>query len=146
MKTFLEYLAEAEEESDRRNTGEKGKPYSTTPDLDPHYADSLGRVDVFHHPGEADKTHTFLRASMAAAESNGDANQTLTTNANSFSDVSNFATPFTDVESKMLDRAYKHLGIPATPNATGDTKSHEQADVHKVSPHRKVGDIKLKRK
>ena len=146
MKTFLEYLAEAEEESDRRNTGEKGKPYSTTPDLDSHYADGLGRVDIFHHPAQADKTHAMYRMMLATAESDGSPDQTLTTDANSFSDVSNFSVPYSDIEHKMLTKAYKHLGIPAKVNRTRDEKSHEQSDVHKVSPHRKVGDIKLNRK
>jgi hypothetical protein len=146
MKTFLEYLAEAEEAADRRNTGPKGKPYSTKPELDSHYADSLGRVDTFHHPAQADKVHAMYRMMLATAESDGSPNQTLTTDANSFSDVSNFATPFSDVESKMLDKAYKHLGIPATPNVTKSNKSHESDEVHKVSPHRIVGDIKLNRK
>ena len=57
-----------------------------------------------------------------------------------------FKEGFTDVEAKMLDKAYKHLGIPAKINRTKDEKSHERADVHKVSPHRVVGDIKLKKK
>jgi hypothetical protein len=145
MKTFLQYLAEAEEAADRKNQGEKGSPYNVTPDLDPHYADSLGRVDVFHHPAQADKTHAMYRLMLATAESDGSPNQTLTTDANSFSDVSNFSTPYSEVEHKMLDKAYKHLGIPAKVNRTKDEKSHERADVHKVSPHRVVGDIKLKK-
>jgi hypothetical protein len=146
MKTYLEYLAEAEEAADRRNDGEKGQAYSTTPKLDSHYADSLGRVDIFHHPAQADKVHALYRVMLATAESDGTGNQNLTTDANSFSDVSNFATPFTDIESKMLDKAYKHLGIPATKNATGSTKSKEASDTHTKSPHRVVGDIKLNRK
>ena len=87
----------------------------------------------------------MYRLMLATAESDGSPNQTLTTDANSFSDVSNFSTPFSEVEHKMLDKAYKHLGIPAKVNRTKDEKSHERADVHKVSPHRVVGDIKLKK-
>jgi hypothetical protein len=139
-------ISEAEETADRRNDGPKGQAYSTTPKLDSHYADSLGRVDVFHHPAQADKTHAMYRMMLATAESDGSDDQTLTTDANSFSDVSNFATPYTEVEGKMLDKAYKHLGIPATKNTTGSTKSKETSDTHKVSPHRVVGDIKLNRK
>jgi hypothetical protein len=143
MKTYLEYLAEAEEAADRRLDGEKGVSYNTTPEMDKHYADSLGRVDVFHHPAQADKTHAMYRMMLATAESDGSDDQTLTTDANSFSDVSNFSVPYSDVEGKMLDKAYKHLGIPAILSATKSDKSQERSDVHKVSPHRRVGDIKL---
>jgi hypothetical protein len=143
MKTYLEYLAEAEEAADRRLEGEKGVSYNTTPKMDKHYADSLGRVDVFHHPAQADKTHAMYRMMLATAESDGSDDQTLTTDANSFSDVSNFSVPYSDVEGKMLNKAYKHLGIPATLSATKSDKSRERSDVHKVSPHRRVGDIKL---
>jgi hypothetical protein len=151
MKTYLEYLAEAEAQAevqrgDRKLDAEKGDSYSTTPKMNTEYADGMGRVDIFHHPAQADKTHAMYRMMLATAESDGSPNQTLSTNANSFSDVSNFATPFTDVEGKMLDKAYKHLGIPARTNITKDEKRHETADIHKVSPTRKVGDIKLNRK
>lgn len=151
MKTYLEYLAETEaaagqKTEDRRLVGKKGTPYSTTPSMDSHYADGLGRVDIFHHPAQADKVHALYRVMLATGESDGSDDQTLSTDANSFSDVSNFATPFTEVEGKMLDKAYKHLGIPATVNATKDRKSHESDTVNKNSPHRKVGDIKLNRK
>jgi hypothetical protein len=151
MKTYLEYLAEAEahaevHKGDRKLDAKSGDSYSTDPKMDTEYADGLGRVDVFHHPAQADKAHTLYRMMLATAESDGTPDQTLSTNANSFSDVSNFATPFSEVEGKMLDKAYKHLGIPAKTNVTKDEKRHENKDVYKVSPHRKVGPITLKRK
>lgn len=131
---------------DKEKSHEPGRPsvkYGKDADLDSHYADSMGRVDTFHHPDQADKTHTQYRMMLAAAESDGSPDQKLTTDANSFAGVNNFAVPYTDADAAIMDAAYKHLGVKPHKNITHDKRSHENDDVYKVSPHRKVGDIQL---
>ena len=129
-----------------REAVKKGKSYGQTPKLDKHYADSLGRVDRFHHPEKADKAHSQYRLMMAAAESDGSPDQVLTTDANSWADVDNFAVPYSDLEGQMLDRAYNHLGVPAHKNITGDKKRHENAEVNTASPVQSRGPVQLRKK
>lgn len=142
---ILEIIVEDEDHAHKKTKG-KGQNYSVNQDMDKHYADSLGRVDSFHHPNKADKTHAQYRLMMAAGESDGSKDQNLTTDANSFAGVNNFNVPYTEIEEKMLDAAYDHLGIKANKNITGDKKRHENDDVHKISPIQPRGPITLKKK
>jgi len=132
-----------EDKEKSHDPGRRPVKYHEEPPMDKHYADSLGRVDAFHHPEQADKTHTEYRMMLAAAESDGTPDQKLTTDANSFAGVNNFAVPYTDVDAAIMDAAYKHLGVKPHKNITHDKRRHENDDVHKVSPTRAVGEIKL---
>jgi hypothetical protein len=120
--------------------------YSKDSPMDKHYADSLGRVDTFHHPEQADKTHTEYRMMLAAAESDGTPGQKLTTDANSFAGVNNFAIPYTDEDAAILDAAYKHLGVKPHKNVTHDKRSHENDGTNTVSPVKARGPIQLQSK
>ena len=122
--------------ADEKVNQHRGVNYGHAPDLDKDQAAGMGRLDRFHHPSQADKTHTQYRMMMATAESNGEKNQELTTDATSWAGVDNFALPYTDVEAAMLDRAYDHLGIPAKRNITGDKRRHERTETNRVSPVR----------
>jgi hypothetical protein len=54
-------------------------------------------------------------------------------------------SPFHPVEEEMLDRAAKHVGDNSRRN-WGDKRSLEPDTVHKISPHRDPGAIKLNKK
>lgn len=113
------------------------------PNIDPHYARGMGRVDLFTDPDYWDRTHHLDRVMRAAAMSDGRGKK-VNVDVNGWAGKYNTAHPYTPEEERIMDDVYKSLGTSVAPNANNSKRS-EQDDVNKVSPHRNPGAIRRRK-
>ena len=143
MKTFLDYLAEAEGQEDLSPEEQAAKEGSETkmhPDHDAVHADNVYRArDV----GGFDRTYHMNRLMMAMAKADGKSTGPVDSPKETWFEKYNTIHPYTDAEHKMVQSAMKT--VPTDGQVVSKGKSHEPHDVHKVSPHRNPGPITRKR-
>lgn len=138
MKTFLEYLAEAEqvelspEEQAAPETSEK----EMHPDHDAVHADNVYRArDV----GGYDRTYHMNRLMMAMAKADGKSTKAVDAPKETWFEKYNTIHPYTDAEHNMVQSAMKT--VPTDGKVVSKGKSHEPKDVNHTSPHRNPGPI-----
>lgn len=88
-------------------------------------------MTTFRDPDGVDRTYALNRVMMAAAMSDG-SGKPVDMDTASWADKNNLATPYTDVEDRMMDAAYKAVGVKR--NKVAGRKSQEADDVHTTSP------------
>ena len=108
--------------------------------VEKHQAATLNPAHRFAQT--ADRAYDLNRVMMAAAMSDGKNPPKI--DSESWIGRSNMATPYTDVEHKMLHHAYDAVGCEMD-DAVNDW-SEEPHDTHKVSPVSSFRGYKTKRK
>ena len=88
-------------------------------------------VNTFIDPSHTDRFYELNRIMMAAACTDGDIMPDL--NGESWSGRENTAHPYTDVEQKMLKKAYKAVGSNVRDLNHGDLRSQELPDTNTQS-------------
>ena len=81
----------------------------------------------------SDRVYELNRVMMAAACNDGDDFVELV-NGESWAGRNNIAAPYTEVEQRMLEKAYKAVGSRSWDLNNGDMDSEELPAVNKVSP------------
>lgn len=81
----------------------------------------------------ADRVYELNRVMMAAACNDGD-DFVEPVDAESWAGRNNIAAPYTDVEQRMLEKAYKAVGSKHWDLNKGDMDSEEHPAVNKTSP------------
>jgi hypothetical protein len=71
---------------------------------------------------------------MAAAMSDGSSTAPLEMDSSSWTEKFNTAHPYTELEHKMMQQAFATVDSNHQ-EVTGDHRSKEREDTHKVSPH-----------
>ena len=144
MKTFLEYLAEAEgqqdlgpEEQSQQETSEK----HMHPD---HDAVHTGNVYRARDVGGYDRVNHMNRLMMAMAKADGKSTKATDSPAETWFEKYNTIHPYTEAEGNMVKSAMKTVPTDGRVSSH-DNKSREPDDVHRTSPHRNPGPIKLRR-
>lgn len=80
----------------------------------------------------ADRIYELNRVMMAVAQTDGEITPEI--DGESWSGRHNVAAPYTDIEQKMLEKAYKAVGSKHIDLNHGDMDSEEHPAVHVVSP------------
>ena len=143
MKTFLQYLAEAEkhdlspeEQSQPENPGAKMLPG--------HDAAHPSKVFKARDIGGYDRIYHMNRLMMAMAKADGKSTKPVNSDTETWFEKYNTLHPYSKEESNMVQSAMNT--VPTDGHMVGhDSKSRETADVHRVSPHRNPGPIVRKR-
>jgi hypothetical protein len=142
MKTYLEYLAEAEALAEAKDTPADANKLDGTYVAGLKGAMSMPDISNNKSNGSAYLQYRFGIA-LAGAHSDKDKSQ-FTEPAGAFAGDPVMLT-YADEEAEMIKNAADMVGggrqIPI-----GDKHSIERTDTHKISPHRNPGPIKLKRK
>lgn len=81
----------------------------------------------------ADRIYELNRVMMAAACNDGD-DFVEVMDAESWAGRNNVAAPYTEVEQRMLEKAYKAIGAKSWDLNHGDMDSEEHPAVNKTSP------------
>lgn len=81
----------------------------------------------------SDRVYELNRVMMAAACNDGD-DFVEQVDAESWAGRNNIAAPYTEVEQRMLEKAYQAVGSKTWDLNHGDTKSKEHPAVNKLSP------------
>jgi hypothetical protein len=80
----------------------------------------------------ADRIYELNRVMMAVAQTDGEITPEI--DGESWSGRNNIAAPYTEVEQKMLEKAYKAVGSKHIDLNHGDLESQEHPAVHTASP------------
>jgi len=80
----------------------------------------------------ADRIYELNRVMMAVAQTDGDIKPEI--DGESWAGRHNVAAPYTEVEQKMLEKAYQAVGSKHYDLNHGDLESQEHPAVHTVSP------------
>ena len=144
MKTFLEYLAEAEGVIDADHE-EHAKPKNDDKTMQPEH-DAVHANDVFRtrDVGGYDRVYHMNRLMMAMAKADGKSTKPVDSNTETWFEKYNTVHPYTDEESNMVQAAMKTVPTDGK-MVSRDNKSREPDYVHKTSPHRNPGPIVRKR-
>ena len=141
MKTFLEYLAEAEllAEADTPANASKLHPGQAA-----SLSGAMSMPDISNNKsnGSAYLQYRFGIALGGASDKKEDSYKTPP--AGAFAGDPLILT-YSDAEDKMVQNASDFVGAGKT-IPIGSKRSEEHSEVHKVSPHRNPGPITLKRK
>lgn len=122
MKTFLEYLAEAEQ---RISEGRNGKI--------PSHASNAMRGEVrFRDVGGYNPTYNLHRIMMATAMADGKDGKAVDMDQNSWVDKFNVARPYSEEEMNMMRSAFATVDSEYDFSET-DIRSFEQDDTNKAS-------------
>jgi hypothetical protein len=81
----------------------------------------------------SDRVYELNRVMMAAACNDGD-DFAEPVDAESWAGRNNIAAPYTEVEQRMLEKAYKAIGAKSWDLNHGDMDSEELSSVNKTSP------------
>ena len=98
----------------------------------------------FRDIGGYNPTYNINRIMMAVAMADG-GDKPVDMDEASWVSVFNVARPYSEAEHKMMKQAFKTVKSEVY-HTEKDHRSREHPDTHKVSPHRKTGPVKLKRK
>lgn len=145
MKTFLQYLAEAEgqedlspeEQSENESSGSKMNP--------DHDAAHPGNIYRTRDVGGYDRVYHMNRLMMAMAKADGKSTKPVDSATETWFEKYNTVHPYTDAENKMVQSAMNTVPTDGK-MISHDHKSREAKDVNRSSPHRNPGPISLKRK
>lgn len=138
MKTFLQYLAEAEKVdlSPEEQSEPEGSTTKMHPDHDAVHADNVYRArDV----GGYDRVYHMNRLMMAMAKADGKSTKAVESPDETWFQKYNTIHPYTDAEHNMVQSAMKT--VPTDGKVVSRGKSHEPSDVNRASPHRNPGAI-----
>jgi hypothetical protein len=105
-------------------------------------------ITRFRDPDGIDRGNNLYRTMNAAACHDGKTQDAVSADkmdSASWIEKYNTAHPYTEAEHNMVKGALKTMGS-ISDNPVPFSKSAETTDVHKVSPHRKVGPIALNKK
>lgn len=80
----------------------------------------------------ADRIYELNRVMMAVAQTDGDTDPVI--DSESWAGRNNVAAPYTKIEQKMLEKAYRAVGSNHIDLNHGDLESQEHPAVHKASP------------
>lgn len=143
MKTFLQYLAEAEGQEDL-SPEEQSEPENDEAKMDEEHdavhADNVYRArDV----GGYDRVYHMNRLMMAMAKADGKSTKAVDSPKETWFEKYNTIHPYSDAEHNMVQSAMKT--VPTDGKVVSKGKSHEPNDVNKSSPHRNPGPIVRKR-
>ena len=146
MKTFLEYLAEAEKHSDHvdHDHEEHAAPKTDETSMHPDHAAVHGTVFRARDVGGYDRTYHMNRIMMAMAKADGKSTKAIDSPAETWFEKYNTIHPYTKEESNMAKSAMKTVPTDGK-MVNHDSKSREPKDIHKTSPHRNPGPIIRKR-
>jgi hypothetical protein len=89
-------------------------------------------LNKFRDRNFADRVYELNRVMMAVAQTDGEITPKL--DGESWSGRHNVAAPYTDVEQKMLEKAYKAVGSKHIDLNHGDLESQEHPEVNITSP------------
>lgn len=89
-------------------------------------------LNKFRDAQFADRVYELNRVMMAVAQTDGEIIPEL--DGESWSGRNNVAAPYTDVEQKMLEKAYQAVGSKHYDLNHGDLESSEHPAVHTASP------------
>ena len=89
-------------------------------------------IDTFRDKEFADRFYELNRVMMAAAMADG--TNPIDINHESWSGRENVAVPYSTIEQKILDQAFRAVGSHHTDLTKGDLKSQELQDTYTVSP------------
>ncbi len=89
-------------------------------------------LNKFRDQQFADRIYELNRVMMAVAQTDGEIVPEI--DGESWAGRHNVAAPYTDVEQKMLEKAYKAVGSKHYDLNHGDMDSEEHPAVHTVSP------------
>ena len=138
MKTFLDYLAEAEGKD--LSPDDQAKPETPEKTMHPdHEAVHPDNVYRARDVGGYDRVYHMNRLMMAMAKADGKSTKPVDSPAETWFEKYNTIHPYTDAEHKMVQSAMNT--VPTDGKMVSKGKSHEPNDVHKVSPHRNPGPI-----
>jgi hypothetical protein len=143
MKTFLEYLAEAEQVdlSPEEQSEKEGSEKTIHPDHDAvHTGDIYRARDV----GGYDRVYHMNRMMMAMAKADGKSTKAVDSPAETWFEKNNTMHPYTKEESNMVKSAMNTVPTDGK-MVSHDNKSREPNDVNRTSPHRNPGPITRKR-
>jgi hypothetical protein len=93
--------------------------------------------------GGYDRVYHMNRLMMAMAKADGKSTKAVDTPADTWFEKYNTIHPYTEEEHNMVKSAMKTVPTDGH-EVNKDHKSREADSTHKVSPHRRVGPIKLK--
>lgn len=143
MKTFLDYLAEAEGQLDLDHE-EHAKPKTDekTPHPD-HEAVAPSNVYKARDIGGYDRVYHMNRLMMAMAKADGKSTKAVDSPAETWFEKYNTIHPYTDAEANMAKAAMNT--VPTDGKMVSKGHSQEPDHVHRVSPHRNPGPIVRKR-
>ena len=144
MKTFLQYLAEAEGRVDHDNE-EHAEPKTDEKSIAPEH-DAVHTGDVYRarDVGGYDRVYHMNRLMMAMAKADGKSTKAVDSPAETWYEKYNTLHPYTKEESNMVDAAMKTVPTDGK-KVSHDNKSREPDFVHKTSPHRNPGPVTRKR-
>jgi hypothetical protein len=138
MKTFLDYLMEAES----IDADEQAKPETDQHKMHPdHEAAHPGNIFRTRDVGGYDRVYHMNRLMMAMAKADGKSTKPVDSATETWFEKYNTVHPYTDAESKMVQSAMNTVPTDGK-MVSRDNKSREPDHVHKVSPHRNPGPIK----
>jgi len=89
-------------------------------------------LNKFRDQQFADRVYELNRVMMAVAQTDGEITPVL--DGESWSGRHNVAAPYTDVEQKMLEKAYRAVGSKHYDLNHGDLRSQEHPAVNTTSP------------
>ena len=146
MKTFLDYLAEAEgsHPTDDENS-EHALPKTDEKTMhDEHDAVHAGSVYRSRDVGGYDRVYHMNRIMMAMAKADGKSTGPVDSPSETWYEKYNTMHPYTKEEDKMVQAAMNTVPTDGK-RASSDDKSREPDFVHRTSPHRNPGPIKLRK-
>jgi hypothetical protein len=132
MKTFLEYLAEAEQLRESEIPAE--------------HIDAVVGMEKFPKLQSSDPYDAWIFAKGIAGAHGSDKSKDFEAGFNKSGPVGQSLTvaPYTEEEHRMVKVTKNTMGTPSVQVSARGSK--ETSDTHKVSPHRNPGAVKLKRK
>jgi hypothetical protein len=89
-------------------------------------------LNKFRDQQFADRVYELNRVMMAVASTDGEITPEI--DAESWAGRHNIAAPYTEVEQKMLEKAYRAVGSKHYDLNSGDLKSEEHPAVNTTSP------------
>lgn len=89
-------------------------------------------LNKFRDAQFADRVYELNRVMMAVAQTDGEIDPTI--DGESWAGRHNVAAPYTEIEQKMLEKAYKAVGSKHIDLNHGDLESQEHPAVHTLSP------------
>jgi len=137
MKTFLDYLAEAEGKD--RSPEEQAELETPEKDMHDHHSAVQGNVHRARDVGGYDRIYHMNRLMIAMAKADGKSTRAVDSPAETWFEKYNTIHPYTDAEHKMAQAAMNT--VPTDGKQVNKGKSTEPKDTHKVSPHRNPGPI-----
>lgn len=147
MKTFLDYLAEAEGKALTESNGPDDVPADQTKLHGPHAAALNGAIstpDISNNKSFG-RQYTQMRYFIALAGAHSDKDKSEDMDPQGAFAGDPLALGYTQEEDAMIQNALDMVnGGRALP--MGSKRSEEHPDIYKVSPHRNPGPVKLTKK